>query len=358
MIKIKLLALLFFTSFLTSSEEKQIKVQNKTTEFSQHLYSITPAKRTKTVKAKYPIGLAMENQEGWVNLSYIIDKYGDVQDVTVLESDGSVLFRPAAIHAVKKWKHTPAKNRQGEDILSCKNSVHYSFIMTQPGLSSSILDLIKESFKVIEKKNINKLKELTTEIDDFKNKRTNDLAWSHYVKSKYFQLTEEKESYYYELKQAYYSIKIKEPIYTESAALDILENLFIMQVEKQLYSNAKETFHKLKQFDSDYAQQLQAYYQPFMIQANQIIKGEKNILVQGQIASDYWYHNLVRNTFSISNVEGKLNEVEVRCDFQHSTYTIKEDNAWKIPKEWGDCSIFVKGESDSTFDVYEIPEQS
>jgi TonB family protein len=369
MIKITLLALIFFTSFLTGAEENKKEVKQKTsTELSQHLGTLTPAIRTKTVMPKYPIQAARDGAEGWVKLSYVIDTKGDVKDVLVIGVDGDGVytrkdFIKQAKLAVKKWKYTPAINQQGENIASCKNLIQLDFAMDYSSgdkiiLDADFLELLKISFKAIETKDSGKLKELIIEIDELGVNRTKERAWTHYIEMKYFGLINDKENTYEKLKESYSYVDSTNRRYTEPAVLDILENLLIMEVEKQLYRNARDTFNTLKQFDSELAQQLKSYYQPFMTQIDQLVTGEKNILVKGKISNNKkWHHRLVRNELSISNIEGKLTVLEVRCDYKHSTYTIKEDSAWKIPKAWGECNIFVEGDSDSSFDIYELPEK-
>lgn len=56
---------------------------------------------------KYPASAARDKRQGWVNMSYNIDKKGSVKDIKVIESKGGKDFEKAAIAALKGWRYAP-----------------------------------------------------------------------------------------------------------------------------------------------------------------------------------------------------------------------------------------------------------
>ena len=66
-----------------------------------------------------------------------------------------------------------------------------------------------------------------------------------------------------------------------------------------------------------------------------------------------WWHTLLRRTAGIEAVSGSLDRVELRCDWRRVKAKPEKDRAWRIPPEWGDCSIYVFGEPGSTFQLLE-----
>jgi hypothetical protein len=66
----------------------------------------------------------------------------------------------------------------------------------------------------------------------------------------------------------------------------------------------------------------------------------------------------LRRSFSIENVHGRVDTVEVRCTRRNARYdSVSGEHTWTIPSSWGDCGAYVKGEPGTTFVVYEPPNE-
>ena len=59
------------------------------------------------IEPKYPIQAARDGKEGWVKLSFTINKIGGVEDVKVLEAKPKRVFDKEAKRALRKWKYKP-----------------------------------------------------------------------------------------------------------------------------------------------------------------------------------------------------------------------------------------------------------
>jgi protein TonB len=59
------------------------------------------------IEPKYPMQAARDGKEGYVILSFTINKIGGVEDVTVLEAQPKRVFDKEAKRALKKWKYKP-----------------------------------------------------------------------------------------------------------------------------------------------------------------------------------------------------------------------------------------------------------
>jgi protein TonB len=59
------------------------------------------------IEPKYPIQAARDGKEGYVILSFSINKIGGVEDVKVIEAQPKRLFDKEARRALKKWKYKP-----------------------------------------------------------------------------------------------------------------------------------------------------------------------------------------------------------------------------------------------------------
>jgi protein TonB len=89
--------------------------------------SATPIFR---VEPQYPIKAATNGIEGWVSLSFSIDKLGRVIDVKVMDAKPKRYFERAARKALRKWKYQP-KLVNGKPVVQSGQSILLEFGMTQ-----------------------------------------------------------------------------------------------------------------------------------------------------------------------------------------------------------------------------------
>jgi TonB family protein len=69
-----------------------------------------------------------------------------------------------------------------------------------------------------------------------------------------------------------------------------------------------------------------------------------------------WDHRLLRRAFSIGEIQGALDLMEIRCARRNVRYEeVAADLTWQIPPSWGACSVYVKGTAGATFKLYELP---
>ena len=66
------------------------------------------AKPLEPVTLQFPSELRISGNEGWVQLSYIVDKEGNVKDPIVEASIGGPAFDKTAKEALNSLKYTPA----------------------------------------------------------------------------------------------------------------------------------------------------------------------------------------------------------------------------------------------------------
>ena len=70
---------------------------------AEHIATVIEAQPIKRVDPKYPPTSARKSQEGWVKVSFVINKDGEVEDPVVQDSSGLKAFEKATLRAVKRW---------------------------------------------------------------------------------------------------------------------------------------------------------------------------------------------------------------------------------------------------------------
>ncbi|NNC99447.1 MAG: energy transducer TonB [Gammaproteobacteria bacterium] len=71
---------------------------------------IIPAKIIKRSSPRYPARALNKNIEGWVELSFQINKEGLPFNIAVLQAEPTGMFESSALKAVRRWRFTPARN--------------------------------------------------------------------------------------------------------------------------------------------------------------------------------------------------------------------------------------------------------
>ena len=101
-----------------------------TDENSMHRgVSAKPVKRT---PPSYPRAELVRNQQGWVQLSYVVTPEGEVIDPVVEDSSGSRLFERAALRTVRQWSYEPATWDE-QPVQQCQTKVMITFALEDVG---------------------------------------------------------------------------------------------------------------------------------------------------------------------------------------------------------------------------------
>ncbi|MGJ8694104.1 MAG: energy transducer TonB [Thalassotalea sp.] len=82
------------------------------------------------INPKYPIVAANNGIEGWVVLSFNINKIGQVIDVEVIDAEPKRIFDKEAKRALKKWKYH-AKVENGKPVVQENLTVRLDFNINQ-----------------------------------------------------------------------------------------------------------------------------------------------------------------------------------------------------------------------------------
>ena len=68
----------------------------------------------------------------------------------------------------------------------------------------------------------------------------------------------------------------------------------------------------------------------------------------------YWQHDLNRNRFSISDVDGEVWEAEILCGFKSVSLAYNPGAVWSAEEDWGKCQVRVFGEMGTTLQLTEF----
>jgi TonB family protein len=325
-------------------------------ELSKHLATVTEPIPIKIVEAKYPRNAARYSREGWAKLSFIIEKDGSVSNVLVTETSGSKDFAKSAKSALQKWQYQPAFEN-GEPVQQCINDIHMSFRMQkngEMGVSRKFKNKYKQAIDAIENKKYTRVEELLEQLFAIKKRHLSESNYLHSLAASYAKITNNDKLQLFHLNRIHLENSNLTPPLQKLATLN---DIFELEFSLNKFKDAHSTY--LTIIELKVAEPHLPHFNKIMNKIDTLIAGPENIVVDADIdEKSYWQHQLLRNEFSLVEIQGSLNKLDVRCANKRHLYTVKEDNSWKIPKKWKNCSIFVFGENETQFKLVEHPMKS
>lgn len=310
------------------------------------------------VEPTYPRGPLNRGQEGWVILSYVVQPDGTVADPIIDDSSGILAFEKSAMKAVTKWKFRPA-TWNGEPVEQCRTKVKMTFALDvkRRGAKRRFITFYKDTQELIKNGDVDGAELL---ID----KTMAQAKWNNYEYARIWllkSLVAERRGDEQTQLSALYRTLGEESNYIEESLLKVLLPS-ILQLELVLgkYSAAIATYEKLKKYP-----ELLNEKQQLVASVTTIIKrvqNERSLSVPGEIdkcseCPGRWSYAPLRREFAFDDINGELDEFELRCDWKRFRDDVNSESTWRIPGSWGKCQLYVYGEPGTTFKFIEYREK-
>jgi len=307
----------------------------------------------------YPATMEARGQEGWVTLSFVVDADGRVIDPIVEDSSGQPEFERAALKAAARQRYTPA-TVDGTPVEQCATQVLYRFAI--PGMQSGARKEFRERFIEAQKHIDSGDRDTATRILE---EMLEACSLNNYESTRLHLLRYDLCEKYGELDCMLESIRRAESgdgAYMEPDLYrEVLQATAAVEIKAELYRDALTTIEKRNKLKPPLPDN-----HPLRLAAAEILdqmNSDKNLVFSGKIGfrtgcdvgAPNWRHQLLRREFSVDAVQGKLDKLEIRCDWRRTTDVISPDKAWKVPANWGNCQVFVFGDSDATLRLVEYP---
>ena len=134
----------------------------------------------------------------------------------------------------------------------------------------------------------------------------------------------------------------------------VLHQKLVLELEAVHLANAIKTIDRLLALEVNASN-----HDAYIVQRqtiSQMIESEQYISVNLDLEDkDTLTYKLVRNSFQLENVDGRLTKLDLRCRNQRHLYTVNDRSQWLIPESWQDCSVYFYGEDNTTFTIVELP---
>ncbi|NRA71527.1 MAG: TonB family protein [Gammaproteobacteria bacterium] len=310
---------------------------------------------------KYPKSQIKYQNEAWVKVSYVIEADGSVAHPLVEDSSGSHHFSDEVIKAIEQWKYQPTISH-GKAIQQCKNSILFTFdVEGVPGARRKFISKYKRIIKHIAAKDLDHAATLLTKIKKTKKWNLYEDTWYRMAKSEYYAATGNKRKELKLLSQAidvnYVGSDSGKGYLPQEDLHYALSRKFSLQITLKRYAEALSTYELIKEREGD--SQLIDELQPYVEKINAINNSEQFIRVTATLnEQNFWTHKLLRSSFGFNAIKGRVNKMDIRCKNKRTIFRIKEEQVWTIPSSWGQCTLYIDGESGSQFTLIELPDSA
>jgi len=308
---------------------------------------------------EYPSSMRVKGEEGWVTLSYVIGADGRVSDLIVQDSSGQRDFEKAALKAAAKWRFSPA-TVEGKPVEQCDTSNTFVFFIQ--GGPGGARKKFREQFAAIRERFIaGDVEGAAKDIDE----TVAAGGWNNYETSRLRLLR-------YELCQKTGDLKcelenLRRAAFNRGRGLEaglyrqVLEATASAEIRSELYRDALQTIARRNKLKPALATD-----HPLNKASAEIVAlahGNDALAFQGQIGfrsgcdlgEPNWSHQLLRRKFAIDPLAGRVDKLEIRCDWRRATDSVSPDKTWTLPPDWGDCIVYVFGEAGATLRLVEYP---
>lgn len=291
--------------------------------------------------------------EGWVKVRFTINADGSTSNIDVLDVMPSGFSTDSTIKTIETWTFEPAIIN-GTAIDWHNNIVTVTFDLPEiPNISGpQFTTPYNEVQKLI---NENRLDPAARQANE--NLKTSTYSL-HDIGLGNMQLGVV-EMQRQDMHHAYRAITratLPEVSQLTNEELDIaLQYRFNIEISLGRYFDALESYNRrlnLVTLDTNDIMHEQAEQLQLALDQGLTLNSKARILEK----DSGWFFIPSRRTFTIADVKGKLDSIDVVCNMKIISLEYQANVEWALPETWGDCSVTVMGNRDTTFSFYEFQE--
>jgi len=310
---------------------------------------------------EYPRPELARGREGWVVVSYVISKSGEVIEPMIEDSSGIENFENEAMSMVRSWKFEPAVV-DGNPVEQAMNNVRVVFQMqeSEMGARSAFVRAYNRVATSIAEGELDTAFEELVELDERMRNNLYEDSWYWWLNFLYLDASgsPDRDRMKDSLQKAigYEEFYLPADVFVAAA-----QRLYVMHIEDGEISDALATLERLQ--NAEPAREAETY-EAVTAQLTQhatalrsLIEGPNVLASPAEIGRyGYWVHDLMRDSFSVVEPNGRVDLVDIRCATGTARFAeIDDSKVWTIPESWDDCGVYIKGEPGATFTLYEYP---
>jgi TonB family protein len=299
---------------------------------------------------EFPPEQLFQNNEGWVELSLMVDPSGKPFDVTVVRSTGNRKFEDIATHAIERSTFEPGmlNGVPVEAGFEMKYKFTNARLDREPGARPEFIRAYKALEAAV------KSGEQAAADTAMKNLEVTNLyedAFCGLAQYIYAGRWGDPSQQLRGLQRAIAEEDRAHYLPPEMFRVALLDS-FRLQVNLHDYAGAMTTWKRLQRsrIDKDTSAKLNAV----VGQLEKIRNDDSAYPVRGAITDGNWYLHLFKRHFRAKVSDGSLTEVKLRCDKRHYFFAFDPALEYQVNSVAGNCSIELLGTPGTHFDLIQF----
>jgi TonB family protein len=308
----------------------------------------------------YPKQALRNKIEGWVVVRLVVRPDGATDQIEIIDSSIDKIFDKPAIEAVKQYVYKPA-TLNGEPVMQANVTVRQWFKLysSDGGVGKRFMRAYTQAQEAIDANQLDKAQEIIDELEEKDQKLLAEVCYLDMLKAAWYSKAGDQQATIKYIERALVMAdKVADkPIYFNLLRQAIVDNARAGRLARSIehYETLLKADKNLSEDDSIHA---------YIGKVKAAIDGDKVILTAAVIEKtcqnckeeqSFWDHTLNRNQFSIDQVAGRIDTLDIICETSIVTLDYEPGKQWGVKREGGSCSLKVIGGVGTTFRLIEMP---
>ena len=302
--------------------------------------------------------------EAWLIYTYAIGADGRVANAVIHSSNGIPRVERAVLERVQLMRFNPALSN-GEPVLVSTDPITFTWILDQTReMSPPFADIYQTAWAYVKQKNYDAAFDQAAQLEAYPARNAYEEVKVQILAAS---LANRRGDEAEELRRLARVVEFQtladdnnfQNRYIEQGQyLQILSRIQALQLDRMMLADAAATLGKIQgqatgtEIASSAAALLAATEQAFHAKADATVSAELTPVYRDGPGT--WKTGLSRDTFSISNVEGKINTIFLVCDRAEKQIAYPSDDPWTIPVGWQQCKVDVSGRAGTRFILHQL----
>jgi len=323
-----------------------------------HAVTVFTAPEAKEPKIpQFPNRAARDAAEAWVVYSFMVDIEGKVYEPTLIESTGGRFgrdFEKEAKRALERTDFHPAMN--GSTPVEGASTMKYIFRMKSgaDGATKIFSRQYSQFSKILASNDQQATQASLRKLEDrgvrnlYENAYLNMARFNYAVKYG----TTAEQMKYLNTALSYENIGPKVSFLPDDMVVIARRKLFELQLANKFYAEAAKSYEAFgENEDTTAVELLMPSYQELTE-----LKSNEDAFELDAVTNEngFWSINLFKQGFAITEADGVLDEVKLRCAKKYVFFPVELDEEYSIPASFGDCNLQLLGNADVDFKLVQF----
>ena len=297
-------------------------------------------------------------REGFYITRYTVKADGSVADVEVLGGYTNSFTEQMIPDVVGKWTFEPGThNGEAVDFLN-QRSILRARISLEPGISPEVKEKVDDITELVAEGDYKKALRDIDRLLVREPRSIFDYALLQDLKASMHAALEENFAALAASKMATLSVRgangEEEYLLTPEVLEPALRRRFIFAVTARQYAEALRAY-ELLEGRFEIAQDDVIREQAAQVRA--LVESPDPLISLASLGEEgSWSYVPSRRIFTVSDIDGRLRRIQVRCQRQNLELDYQENVDWTLPESLGACELEFQGGKDTRFTLYEFSE--